>query len=53
MSPRVGGGSGVVPAHVLAHGPNTDAVVGSVVFMLERQITYVMGCLRVQPHGGR
>lgn len=28
------------------YGPNTNPVVGSVIYMLECQMTYVMGCLR-------
>jgi 4-hydroxyacetophenone monooxygenase len=28
------------------YGPNTNPVVGSVIYMLECQTTYIMGCLR-------
>jgi 4-hydroxyacetophenone monooxygenase len=34
------------------YGPNTNPVVGSVIFMLECQVRYVLGCLRELIEGG-
>jgi 4-hydroxyacetophenone monooxygenase len=34
------------------YGPNTNPVVGSVIFMLECQVHYVTGCLREMLEGG-
>lgn len=34
------------------YGPNTNPVVGSVIYMLECQMTYVMGCLREMLENG-
>ncbi|MCR9096929.1 MAG: NAD(P)/FAD-dependent oxidoreductase [bacterium] len=34
------------------YGPNTNPVVGSVIYMLECQTTYVLGCLREMIEGG-
>ena len=34
------------------YGPNTNPVVGSVIFMLECQTQYIMGCLRTLLEGG-
>jgi 4-hydroxyacetophenone monooxygenase len=34
------------PNFFCLYGPNTNPVVGSVIFMLECQTTYIMGCLR-------
>ena len=34
------------------YGPNTNPVVGSVIFMLECQVRYITGCLREMIEGG-
>jgi 4-hydroxyacetophenone monooxygenase len=34
------------------YGPNTNPVVGSVIFMLECQVRYITGCLREMLEGG-
>ncbi|MCH2169926.1 NAD(P)/FAD-dependent oxidoreductase [Myxococcota bacterium] len=34
------------------YGPNTNPVVGSVIYMLECQTTYIMGCLRAMIENG-
>ena len=34
------------------YGPNTNPVVGSVIYMLECQTTYIMGCLRAMLENG-
>ena len=33
------------------YGPNTNPVVGSVIFMLECQVRYIMGCVREMLEG--
>lgn len=40
------------PNFFCLYGPNTNPVVGSVIFMLECQTRYVMGCLRTMLEGG-
>jgi 4-hydroxyacetophenone monooxygenase len=34
------------------YGPNTNPMVGSVIFMLECQVGYIMGCIRAMIEGG-